>query len=98
MNYETADDVLEHFGVSGMKWGVRRSIKGRDLMGKRGVAIKLALGAGAVAAGVLLRRLGDRPVTGLGVGSQATFSYRINDKPWIVTTPMASLRKASNGS
>lgn len=62
MTFETADDVLEHFGVKGMKWGVRKqsdSSSGRkgsskQKTSKKKRAIQVAAVTGAVVASVIV--------------------------------------------
>ena len=61
MTFETADDVLEHFGVKGMRWGVRKerssgsgSSGGKEKTSKKKRAIQVAAVAGAIAAGVII--------------------------------------------
>lgn len=80
---EEIDDFLEHFGVRGMRWGVRRAqnhtsfnktFKTRPLGQK--VGITYAGGGAAFATAVLASRLGVRPIisiaggTGVGILTQ----------------------------
>lgn len=69
--FETPDDVLEHFGVKGMQWGVRkvRSVgrsakKTKDFAREHPRTTKLAVAAtaalGAAAAGRVLGNSGNR--------------------------------------
>lgn len=59
MTFETADDVLEHFGVKGMHWGVRKETSGAKAESgeqkshkKRNIAIVLGSAAAVTAIGV----------------------------------------------
>lgn len=74
MTFETADDVLEHFGVRGMRWGVRRSrsSSGGKSHKKRNIAIGVGvLAVGAATAGVVLSSRGSTPITSV---ARAPFS------------------------
>lgn len=69
MTFETADDVLEHFGVKGQKWGVRRTrgiqghidrvakVRDRTATGKERARVALTSGiVSSKGAGRALRR------------------------------------------
>lgn len=45
-SFETVDDVLEHFGVKGMKWGVRRDTSSAVTVIDRGKKLKTSGGRG----------------------------------------------------
>lgn len=64
MSFETADDVLEHFGVRGMRWGVRKTktaIKktGRLIRKNPERTIQIVSGAAFVATLLLSARGGN---------------------------------------
>ena len=75
MTFETADDVLEHFGVKGMKWGVRKQrttssssggSKKEGMSAKKKRAIQVAVVGGALVAGVLLAHQGRTRLSSTG--------------------------------
>lgn len=75
MTFESPDDVLEHFGVKGMRWGVRRkrgsTSSGKKSHLKRNLAIGGVLAVGAAAAAVALSSRGSAPVASV---ARAPFS------------------------
>lgn len=62
MSLETPDDVLEHFGVKGMRWGVRnqRRSSSRGSSKKKRIAQVAVVAGVAIAATIIARSSGVR--------------------------------------
>jgi len=81
MTFETADDVLEHFGVKGMRWGVRnnrssgsdRSTKPKR--SKKKIALQMAAVSGILVAGAIIRSRGSMPVSRIPQTPSARQAY-----------------------
>jgi hypothetical protein len=83
MTFETADDVLEHFGVKGMRWGVRNNRRsgsnrnsgsnrsGKQKTSKKKRAVQIAVVGGALVAGAIIAHRSGVSVSSLR-GSSAT--------------------------
>jgi hypothetical protein len=77
MTFETADDVLEHFGIRGMKWGHRKQRSSSSKYGsgtskKKKVAIGAGIGLaviGAATAAAVLHSRGSVPVSSISSSS-----------------------------
>jgi hypothetical protein len=79
MTHETVNDVLEHFGVKGMKWGVRKSRQSSESDGGDGksglsrnkkIVIASAVGVGVGVAAIAIAR--SRGVTLSSIRSGST--------------------------
>jgi hypothetical protein len=79
MTFETADDVLEHFGVKGMKWGVRQRrsserTRGQKIRRRVGIA---AVVTGAAFAATVLSSRGSTPIS-----SAASMPFQAAGRGW----------------
>lgn len=78
MTFETPDDVLEHFGVKGMRWGVRNqrsSSSGKSGVKKKNAskkkrAAQIAVVGGIAVAGVILAHRGGVRINSLSRAPQ----------------------------
>lgn len=78
-----ADDFLEHFGVRGMRWGVRRNNDAQESQSfaskhKKGIAAG-ALAVGALGVGVILKRSGSTSLSSLHTVNTRDFSMVTRD-------------------
>lgn len=48
-DYEHSEQILEHYGVKGMKWGVRKNTNSRNSKRNKRIAAALTVGAAATA-------------------------------------------------
>jgi NhaP-type Na+/H+ or K+/H+ antiporter len=85
VTYETADDVLEHFGVRGMHWGVRRD--GTKRSGKDKAIILAAAGAAFV---VSRRLMMNVPMTAVVTGASSLAAASVLDRSG--RTPMSDIQ------
>jgi hypothetical protein len=77
MTFDTPDDVLEHFGVKGMRWGVRRQRSsdskvsgGKQKTSKKKRAAQIAIVGGVVVAGAILAHRGGVRMSSLSRAPQ----------------------------
>lgn len=104
--FETADDVLEHFGVRGMRWGVRNQrSSGEGNSSKKKRAVKIAVGAGVVIAGaafatLMIRKHGSTSIKTLAsrdnaarVGAGFMAASKIASRPRITKSASADIAK-----
>jgi hypothetical protein len=87
MTFETPDDVLEHFGVRGMKWGVRKARSGASGVvntakahptATKRVALGAAFAAAVIGGGVAGSKLSTR--NHLGPAGRMTMMNLHNDR------------------
>ncbi len=83
MTYEIEDDILEHFGAKGMKWGIRkdRTASAKDAgkqkdSSKKTRAKQIAVVGGVVAAGAIIAYFGHQRLSSLKIPASIAPSPR----------------------
>lgn len=98
MSFETVDDVLEHFGVRGMRWGVRKNISvGNSETSNRNKNLKRAAVIGGVAVvatagAVFASKMLQTPQAKSGVDmarlANSGFAWKRDNGPWNYSLPL----------
>lgn len=87
MAYEIDEDILEHFGTKGMKWGVRKDTRkpGRASKKTRAKAGLTLVGVAAVAAGAVYATSVLRSSGSNRLQSPSTLPFRAVGRDWSIS-------------